>query len=266
MKTFAGTLTLCLSVLGAPAPQDLPDPSEVELIPPVENEGVDYEDPVVIVVRPSSFNPFDFGGFSGFPGFSNLPKLPASFGGFGSSDDVPGLSLDEIFGSAGEQPLVPQDTTKCGLICKVFNTLESQLGVMQGEIDGLKTQLHNKEIPESDYDNHTKTYDEKVLPDGSILRINKTTIHDTDDNGNGFFFHSSIHHVIQDNEDDKAENDTVTEDEITEDKDDVTEKVVIGEASTVSAAGIDKIESADPAINEIAEKFPTLDIDDGLFE
>merc|ERR1712042_294329 len=72
----------------------------------------------------------------------------------------------------------------CGLICKVFKTLEGQLGVMQDEIDGLKTELHNKEIKEGDYDNHTVTYDEKVLPDGSVLRINKTTIHDTDDNGN----------------------------------------------------------------------------------
>merc|ERR1711872_687281 len=246
MKALLVFEAFFLAARAAPAPQDLPDPSEVEIIPAVANEG---EEPVVIVVRPASFLP-DFGSINGFPGFGKLPNLPPNFGGFGAD---------------GEQPLIPVNNG-CGLICKVFKTLEGQLGVMQDEIDGLKTELHNKEIKEGDYDNHTVTYDEKVLPDGSVLSINKTTIHDTDDNGNGFFFQSSIHHVLQDNEDDKAENDTVTEDEITEDKDDVTEKVVIGEASTVSPAGIDKIESADPAINEIAEKFPTLDIDDGLFE
>ena len=136
---------------------DLPDPSEVEIIPAVANEG---EEPVVIVVRPASFLP-DFGSINGFPGFGKLPNLPPNFGGFGADEEIPTLSLDEIFGEAGEQPLIPVNNG-CGLICKVFKTLEGQLGVMQDEIDGLKTELHNKEIKEGDYDNHTVTYDEKV--------------------------------------------------------------------------------------------------------
>merc|ERR1712130_38909 len=152
-----------MGTLGAPAPQDFPDPSEVELVPVVQNEPVDYdgEEPVVIVVRPSSFD---------------IPGGFGSFGGFGAAGDVPTISLSDIFGPANEQPLLPADNG-CGLICKVFKTLEGQLGVMQGEIDGLKTELHNKEVLEGTYDNHTTTYDEKVLPDGSILRTNKTTIH-----------------------------------------------------------------------------------------
>merc|ERR1711862_358040 len=121
------------------------------------------------------------------------------------------------------------------------------------------------EIIEGTYDNHTTTYDEKVLPDGSILRTNKTTIHDTDENGNGFFFQSSIHHVIQEND---------VEEEVTEKKAD-TEDVVIGEAAVDSEAAVEEedavsaIDVADPSENEIDQKFPTLDvtdIDDGLLD
>merc|ERR1712212_725609 len=33
-------------------------------------------------------------------------------------------------------------------------------------------------------------FDEKGLPDGSVVRVNRTTIKDTDENGNSFFFSS----------------------------------------------------------------------------
>merc|ERR1712198_662918 len=251
MKALLVFPAFFLAALAAPAPQDLPDPSEVEIIPAVENEG---EEPVVIVVRPASFLP-DFGSINGFPGFGKLPNLPPNFGGFGADEEIPTLSLDEIFGEAGEQPLIPVNNG-CGLICKVFKTLEGQLGVMQDEIDGLKTELHNKEIKEGDYDNHTVTYDEKVLPDGSVLRINKTTIHDTDDNGNGFFFQSSIHHVLQENDDD---DDTESVEATT---------IVIGEG-IADETDLSEIENVDPSENEIDQKFPTLDvtnIDTGLLD
>merc|ERR1711909_203407 len=263
MKTIPVLLATCATILGAPAPQDFPGPSEVELVPVVQNEPVDYdgEEPVVIVVRPSSFDiPGGFGGFGGFPGFGNLPRLPAS-------------SLSDIFGPANEQPLLPADNG-CGLICKVFKTLEGQLGVMRGEIDGLKTELHNKEVIEGTYDNHTSTYDEKVLPDGSILRTNKTTIHDTDENGNGFFFQSSIPHVIQENDEETKEG-KVDADEEVKDPEVVTENVIIGEAVVDSEAeaqdedAVSAIDVADPSENEIDQKFPTLDvtdIDDGLLD
>jgi len=275
MKTILALLAACGMVLGAPAPQDIPDPSEVELVPVVDNEGVDYEgeEPVIIVVRPSSFIPNlpeAFGGFGGFPGFGQLPRLSPSFGGFGDDiPEVPTISLSDIFGKTNEQPLLPANNG-CGLICKVFKTLEGQLGVMQGEIDGLKTELHNKEEGQGNYDNHTVTFDEKVLPDGSILRTNKTTIHDTDENGNGFFFQSSVHHVIQENEPKDVE------DNVEKEEDDnvevVTEDVLIGEADSEAVeegGNISELEIPDPSENEIDQKFPTLDvtdIDDGLLE
>merc|ERR1711915_458130 len=239
MKAFLVFQAFFLAVLGAPAPQDLPDPSEVEIIPAVANEG---EEPVVIVVRPASFLP-DFGSFSGFPGFGKLPNLPPNFGGFGADEEIPTLSLDEIFGEAGEQPLIPVNNG-CGLVCKVFKTLEGQLGVMQDEIDGLKTELHNKEIKEGDYDNHTVT----------------------DDNGNGFFFQSSIHHVLQENDEDNEQEDDTIAEEDTESIEATT--IVIGEG-IADETDLSEIENVDPSENEIDQKFPTLDvtnIDTGLLE
>merc|ERR1712027_123771 len=98
-------------------------------------------------------------------------------------------------------------------LCKVFKTLENNLGVFS---DGgvLKSKVHNNDEDPDQYDNHTVTYSEKVLPDGSILRINKTVIHDTDENGNGFFFQSSVHHVFMDGEeeDEKIAGDVVVND------------------------------------------------------
>merc|ERR1719309_856253 len=258
MKTALSVLALLCTGLGAPAPQDIPDPSEVELVPAVGNEGVvDGDKPVIIVVKPSSFLPESFGGFGGFPGFGELPRLPASFGGFGDQvPEVPTISLSEIFGEDNEQPLLPANNG-CGLICKVFKTLEGQLGVLQGEIDGIKTEIHEKKEGEEKYDNHTVTYDEKVLPDGSILRVNKTTIHDTDENGNGFIFHSAVHHVFQENDE---------EEKGAEDKE---EEVIDTVGPVIGEADVSDIEIPDPSENEIDQKFPTLDvtdIDDGLLE
>merc|ERR1711981_1059728 len=118
------------------------------------------------------------------------------------------------------------------------------------EIDGLKTELHNKEVAEGTYDNHTSIYDEKVLPDGSILRTNKTTIHDTDENGNGFFFQSSIHHVIQENDEETKEGKVEEEEVVTEkEKNDEAEDVIIGEAVVESEGGdaVSAIDIADPS-------------------
>lgn len=38
----------------------------------------------------------------------------------------------------------------------------------------------------------------QVLPDGSIVKINRTFVLDTSDNGNSFFFHSTSFHNVGD--------------------------------------------------------------------
>ena len=45
----------------------------------------------------------------------------------------------------------------------------------------------------------------QVLDDGTILHINKTTIADTDEDGNSFFFHRAvIHNIAPEAEDEEA--------------------------------------------------------------
>merc|ERR1712007_305299 len=68
---------------------------------------------------------------------------------------------------------------------------------------------------DGEYDHHNTTFDEKTLPDGSVVRVNRTVIKDTDENGNSFFFSSSVHHVLQegDEEEQQSEEDAVDEEE-----------------------------------------------------
>merc|ERR1712088_271284 len=50
------------------------------------------------------------------------------------------------------------------------------------------------------FDVNNSTHTTKVLDDGSVVHINKTTISDTDEDGNSFFFHKSVIHTISDGE------------------------------------------------------------------
>merc|ERR1712002_1433063 len=45
-------------------------------------------------------------------------------------------------------------------------------------------------------DVNNSTFTTKVLEDGSVVHINKTTISDVDEDGNSFFFHRAVIHNI----------------------------------------------------------------------
>merc|ERR1712117_176438 len=60
-------------------------------------------------------------------------------------------------------------------------------------------------VGNGEYDHHNSTFDEKVLPDGSVVRVNRTTIKDTDENGNSFFSSCSVHHVLQEGDGEEEE-------------------------------------------------------------
>merc|ERR1712053_24443 len=81
-----------------------------------------------------------------------------------------------------------------------------QIGVDGGEGT---VNLHGGEggpvAGDGEYDHHNSTFDEKTLPDGSVVRVNRTVIKDTDENGNSFFFSSSVHHVLQEGEEKEGE-------------------------------------------------------------
>ena len=124
----------------------------------------------------------------------------------------------------------------------------------------------------------------QVLPDGSVLRINKTLIHDTDEEGNGFFFGSSIHHILkedeeeiddiedelEDIEDEIEDNAEEIEDEIednAEEIEDDEEEIEENESSSPvedDDEGLGFVDE-DPTLNEVLdEKFPTASVEDLL--
>merc|ERR1712060_801773 len=99
----------------------------------------------------------------------------------------------------------------------LFDALGGHLGVqIDGDGGEGSVTLQGSEggpVGDGEYDHHNSTFDEKVLPDGSVVRVNRTVIKDTDENGNSFFFSSSVHHVLQegDEEEQQSEEDAVDE-------------------------------------------------------
>merc|ERR1711934_377735 len=195
--------------LAAPAPQ--------ELTVTVGDSSEGVEEPGLVLVVDSSdglggLGGFgDFGRFSGFnpqqfSGFGDFPsRLPSSFGFDDESTPEISIDLSDIFGQrpSGDGGRVP------GIINTLFDALGGHLGVQIGTEGGEGTvTLHGAEggpVGDGEYDHHNFTFDEKVLPDGSVVRVNRTTIKDTDENGNSFFFSSSVHHVLQEGDGEEEE-------------------------------------------------------------
>merc|ERR1712117_814781 len=64
----------------------------------------------------------------------------------------------------------------------------------ENEIEGTGSGSNGEE----DDDKYDQTYEEKGLPDGTVVRINRTSFSDTSDDGSSFFFHSTAIHNIGD--------------------------------------------------------------------
>merc|ERR1719309_1356206 len=152
-------LLLCFPLLsyGAPSPQDPNDDVEVLSGGPVSTNDYDYTD-------------------SGFPGFGG-------FVGFGSPTQVPEDSATE---------------SECGFMCTVCKDLFNFDGI-QEHIDAVRDQENeiDGDFDEDDFAVNNSTHTKKVLPDGSVVHINKTLIADTDENGNSFVIHRSIIHTFE---------------------------------------------------------------------
>merc|ERR1712240_781270 len=167
----------------------------------------------------------------GFAGFDDFPsRLPSSFGF--EDDSTPEISIDlsDIFGRRPSEDggRVP------GIINTIFDALGGHLGFQIGVDGGEGTvNLHGGEggpvAGDGEYDHHNSTFDEKTLPDGSVVRVNRTVIKDTDENGNSFFFSSSVHHVLQEGDEEEQESEEDAVDDIEEEKEGEAEIPVIEE-------------------------------------
>jgi len=178
-------ITAILSIVAtSPLPQDPNDEVEVISGPVSTNEG-DY----------------DYSGFGGFVPRVRVFVIPVEDSPTDTSHgDVGGFLaiLKSILGARSSPTLT--ETTVVDEIqpCLLCDLLEDSFSEVQGHIDDVRDRENEVDFieGEEEFGINNSTHTEKVLEDGTILHINKTTIADTDEEGNSFFFHRSVIHNI----------------------------------------------------------------------
>jgi len=248
-RTIFSVGALIITTLAAPSPQegDPNDDVEVLLNGPVSTNDPDYD------------YGGDYGGFfgSGFPSLFGAPRVRVVVvpvdevgldGGVGGLGDI----LSSIFGPTRDlappsEEGVDTGAADCGVMCTfIKELLEGHLKDVREHIDDVRDRENEiggdydlgNDSDEEGFDVNNSTHTTKVLEDGSVVHINKTTISDTDDDGNSFFFHKSVIHTVSDGEPGKegaeeedaltpeyeSESDTGTPEYIVDDGDDLEEE------------------------------------------
>jgi len=206
-----GALIIC--TLAAPSPQEGDPNDDVEVLVngPVSTNDPDYD------------YGGDYGGFfgSGFPSLFGAPRVRVVVvpvdevgldGGVGGLGDI----LSSIFGPTRDlAPPSEGSADDCGVMCTFLKEL------LEGHLKGVREHIDDVRDRENEiggdydfgsdsdegFDVNNSTHTTKVLDDGSVVHINKTTISDTDDDGNSFFFHKSVIHTVSDGQTSNDEED-----------------------------------------------------------
>jgi len=95
--------------------------------------------------------------------------------------------------------------------CLLCDVLDDSLRRVRGHIDSVRNRENEVGLDIPDFtdqdepDVSNSTHTTQVLDDGSVVHINKTTIADTDENGNSFFFHRAVIHNIGNPDSDVAD-------------------------------------------------------------
>lgn len=121
----------------------------------------------------------------------------------------------------------------CGFICNIMKQFDDKLKEIEANIKSIKQDKLQPELNNS-------TYTEKVLPDGTVVKVNRTIVSDTSEDGNSYFFHSTSFHNVE-QADDKSD----AVDEVTEESEDEFEEFPIKEN--------DEIPFLDDSLNEVPE-------------
>merc|ERR1712215_485392 len=174
----------------------------------------DPNDEVEVISGPVSTNEGGFGGFGGFRPRVRVFVIPTRDTdynyGDGGSGDVGGFLgiLKSILGTSPIQTDTASAEDVGNRSCLLCDLLQNTFTDVQDHIDDVKNRENEVDLVESEdgFDINNSTHTQKVLEDGTVLHINKTTISDTDEDGNTFFFHKSvIHNVGRSNQEDDEE-------------------------------------------------------------
>jgi len=274
-------LVLCLLGACQARPQsniDYPDPDEVEFVKPtVVNNGEpeEAERPVFVVVRRPSFGGL-FPGLGG--GFRNtffnddlprLPQLPSifekTFGGFDDNvedDLLPGFGFKDFFGPPANDKTDGEDKdddddddNNCGPLCSLFGLVKG----IQGTLHNVHQSVYGngtKSVWDDEYDLNNSTYEEKVLEDGTRVRINRTVLADKDGFGNSIYIKTFISTNIDGTEDGEiievGDDDAVTDEEEKEIDEKIEEAILEAKEAEVNNQEEEgESDYPNPAENEI---------------
>merc|ERR1712038_1570313 len=211
----------CVIALACSLPIDDPN-DQVELVPATRTNVEDVDEDVafpVLIFSTGNRNRVPQLGTSGF-----LPFFEAILGGGGNNDGdddkdrIPSFPpIAEIDLDIGEDALFPpiggmfgggsddDDDDKCGPFCKIFRSLDKQLKNIETQLKEVQANRQN-ELPSSseqgDDEGPQTTYEEKVLADGTVVKIRKTSFSDASDDGTSYFGYHSTRVVSSSDESD----------------------------------------------------------------
>jgi len=126
---------------------------------------------------------------SSFPDLSSILGIPKkdSTETDVSTDDKIFPDFPSIFNKA---TTTTEDNKKCGLLCTLFKNFDTQLKTIEEEVREIRDKEREKEneIDQGDEQESSEPvneYTEEVLPDGTVVRTNKT--YSTSEDGTSFF-------------------------------------------------------------------------------
>jgi len=134
-----------------------------------------------------------------------IPAFPPRIKEIDLRIDQDALFPPALFGGGGENGSEKGGDRRCGVFCAIFRTLGTQLKDIEEQLK--ETQANRKnELEDGDEPQPQTTYEEKVLPDGTVVKIRKTSYSDAGDDGTSYFgYHSTS--VVSTSEDNADEED-----------------------------------------------------------
>jgi hypothetical protein len=198
---------------------------------------------------------------------SDLPDLSTILGfsnkGGNEGDVVRDDDFFPSFPSIFKRP-TSDGEKNCGLLCTMFKRFDTQLKQIEEEVREIRDHEREKENEiaqgdEEDNDGPVNEYTEEVLPDGSIVRTNKT-YHTSEDGSSFYSFQSTSFNTFGHNTDSKTEVQTEDKNGQVDGVDNLDEKTVSDNSENNSSPK--EYEDLDGEREELEEN---VGVDDGLF-
>jgi len=233
MKNLALFLFLITQAFAIPLPQDPNDDAEVFSGPINSNAGDDDYDyfgsfvpRVRVFLIPSRPTPEDY--------YYDYPDVVQERPSFDSL-----FNIVKSFLGARPSSITPTNNTVPDKKCFLCSVFKDSFDNVQDHINNVRDRENEVDLDsatDEGLDVNNSTFTTKVLEDGSVVHINKTTISDVDQDGNSFFFHRAVIHNIG-NPDESA--DSRSAEESVEDVEDYESRPTTVEETGVDAGLLD---------------------------